>query len=176
MEVIQRLETPETPTELTPQFQSIRNYMHALQIKDYPNVVIGDECDKIKKKWGHDIIAWIGVRLQSPSPIVAHRMIEYSIENKPTLQEICDISPNTIILVLRTTGELIPVLYRYYYGSTITFICMNSIQSKSMYDADKMSLQKHENFFFSATSDEQSRYLEQYPIAKEFIANCVKHD
>lgn len=142
----------------------------------------------------NSILLWMESQLQTWTdpddaanmPPCVHRMLDLKIRGVPSIQSRVSqrhdqdeppdaIQPNTLVHILRSSGEMQVVIYRGSYLQNTYFLTMHVLDDLDMekietgeYTLDDYLLQKRElikatDFFFELTPEETQNYSHTYP-------------
>ena len=148
------------------EFPNIARYLYSLK-DQFPKLDVCQHIYILSDKWLHRTLQWIEYRFNLPHPRVSEIMLENSVKGIYPIPTPTTYPKNSLVKIIRSSGEVYPVVFRYCFNDDISFILPGDIDINDDYHLEKKSYQKYKDFFYELTTEEKENCLANYPFLRE---------
>lgn len=152
-------------------YPNIIQYLQTLKSNSHPDLDVEVELKRIIDHWLKDTIEWIEHRFTTNSTGVCQKMIEYSVNKEPFIEDGDNLCKNSILKIIRSSGEVEDVLYRYYFADNINFVFLKDVTTTDEYSIDRFTYQKNKDFFFKVLPEYENNLAKDRPVLAELLSS-----
>lgn len=147
-------------------FPNIARYLYSLK-DEFPELDVSQHICILSDKWLSRTLQWIEYRFNLPHPRVSEIMLENSVKGIYPILNPSTYDKNSLVKIIRSSGEVYPVVFRYCFNDDISFILPDDIDKNDDYYLEKRTYQKYKDFFYELTTEEKETCLANYPLLRE---------
>ena len=154
-----------------PHYPNIQNYLEKLNTDAKLEIDVDVEIQRIRDNWLNDTINWIEHRFTTNSTVVSEKMLEYSVRREPIVSDNDSIPKNSILKMIRSSGDVEDVLFRYIFADNVSFIFLRDVTTTDEYKLERYTYQKNKDFFFKVSQEYENNLAKDRPMLAELLSS-----